>query len=682
MEHCLFPSIPNTAEVNDLKDFYWVVTTSRGPGSEKVSLRHCTSTEPFLELLAAPGAEPASPVWMADLLSWSERGEFMLALGRGLVVSLAVRGLRVRGEIDPADADRIARRHLSCTRTFHVEGPQGPALVRCEWDEPLDFESCPGGWHEAHVPDSDVPLMIYVQAADPGADAALTRKKLERFERVDLGGAVTHVQEYQNNLPMWRIEPESTGEAPRPDLEALWNFGLHLHRASTYSAETPFSFNWECPCRTSPPLRAVHGHRYALHVVWDWLLLNPDRARQEFANYVRSFDEDSGMMASCTRPSTPAPTPRHPESGPSREASGPQRKAFHSHPPLWPYVAWQLYLVLRDRNFLEEMLRIGLRNAAWWEENRRAGKDLFGYVQTASEPSTCALDECGCDGRSGVEGGPHVSAALSCQMTLFYLCLKRFAGQLGETALTRDLQARYDRLAERIRTGLWDDRTGCFSDRVKNKPVRAITSGTFFSLLAAFPNNDQVVRLCEHAASESGFFRYFPVPSVVDADASSRSSSVPAVSSIARTLWVVAALRSAARPHLAGQIARRALDAAAEVLARDGTIYDSYNPDSPDQLRSTTTPATRYHVGNAPLHALATLGLFGIEMTRDGLVVDPVGVALPNQSVIEVQLPERRLSVLVRRTDAADGIEVKVRAGRQLLSEGFGRTVIGLGKLL
>ena len=49
---------------------------------------------------------------------------------------------------------------------------------------------------------------------------------------------------------------------------------------------------------------------------------------------------------------------------------------------------------------------------------------------------------------------------------------------------------------------------------------------------------------------------------------------------------------------------------------------------------------------------------------------------------IEVQLPETRLAIFVRRTDALDGIEVKVRVGKRTLAEGFGRTVIGLGSLL
>ena len=140
------------------------------------------------------------------------------------------------------------------------------------------------------------------------------------------------------------------------------------------------------------------------------------------------------------------------------------------------------------------------------------------------------------------------------------------------------------------------------------------------------------------------------------------------------------------RPRLAAQIARRTLDAVAEVLERDGTVYELYNPDGPDQtdVRSFggINGVSRYHVGSTPVHALASLGLYGIEMTRDGLVVDPVGVALPETSAIEVQLPKSRLQVCVRRTDALDGIQVKVRMGRRVPAESYGRMVVGMGKLL
>ena len=395
---------------------------------------------------------------------------------------------------------------------------------------------------------------------------------------------------------------------------------------------------------------------------------------------MRSFDDDTGMMAACTRPAKPAPTPRHPESESRRDSAEPHKELLRSHPPVWPYVAWQLYLALRDRNFLEEMLRMGLRNAAWWEENRRTQDGLFRYAQAEPTTKNELPAELAESGRA--EARASASAELSCQMALFYLCLKRFAGQLGETALARDLATRYDALAERIRTLLWDERTGCFCDRRADKSTRVRSAGAFYALLAGVADEKQVVRLCAHVAAEAEFSRYLPVPSVAADEPPGRGKEHP-VSSIAQTLWVVAGLRGAGRTRLAAQVAQRALDAAAEVLERDGTIYGFYNPDGADQsgLASPDGPA-RYHVGNAPVHALAALGLFGIEMTRDGLVIDPVGVALPGQSVIEVQLPETRLAVFVKRTDMLDGIEVKVRAGKRTLAEGFGRTVVGLGSLL
>lgn len=650
MELCLFPSVPNTSDVKELKGFYWVVSTGG-----TVKLRHGSAKKPVLELLTPGPVTP--PVWMADVLSWPDRGEFLMALGRSVVVCLAVRSVRIRGQLDDSVEAEMG--------TFRVEGLDGqPAFLTYEWEEPLEFVPMnrDEAWLEAQIPNTDVPLMIYLQTTEPDGDDALTHKKLRRLQHTDLGAVVARVQKFQNDLPLWQTELR---------LERLWNFVSHLHRASTSEPEAPLGFNWECHCRTDESRRTLHGHTDTLHVVWDWLMLDATRAREEFANYMRGFDEETGQMSALVRVG---------ESGVDPDT------CRGSHPPLWPYLAWKLYLVERNRNFLEEMLRIGLKNAAWWEGNRDTDDDgLFEYAETGRED----LRESGYHDSprfDNVTDKPFASIDLCCQMALFYQCLRRFAAELGETALRMDFEARYEKLADLIRTNLWDESTGFFYDRRDGELVKVRTIASFFSLLAGVATDQQVARMCEHLANEEEFFRYNPVPSVAADETCFETVGRRGPSCPAQTLWVVAGLRNVSRPRLAAQIARRALDAAAEVLERDGTVYELYNPDEPDQtdVRSFGghSDVSRYHVGSNPVHALASLGLYGIEMTRDGLVVDPVGVALPETSAIEVQLPESRLVVLVKRTDALDGIQVKVRADRRVLAESYGRMVIGMGKLL
>ena len=63
MEHYLFPSAPNTTEVGDLKEFYWVVSISPESASGKLTLRHCASKSPILELTAPAPIEYSLRGW-------------------------------------------------------------------------------------------------------------------------------------------------------------------------------------------------------------------------------------------------------------------------------------------------------------------------------------------------------------------------------------------------------------------------------------------------------------------------------------------------------------------------------------------------------------------------------------------------------------------------------------------
>lgn len=652
MELCVFPALPNSTDVRSVKGFYWSVAVR-----DRLSIGHRAGSSPLVEL--TPARPVGSPLWMGDILSWPATGEFILAVNRGLVVSMAVRGLRVHAR--PAKRDRI----------LSADAPDGPVFITYEWDQPLHFVQEPDGWLAVTDLETDLPLMLYLYAASPDDTATVTCKRLERLTRADLGACVAHVQKFENDLPAWK--------AP-PPLERLWKFVYHLHRVCTYEAEPPFGYAWECLCRDTDYQRTIQGHWDTLHIVWDWLLTNPQRAREEFANYLRAFDEDSGMMAIDV---APAGTPHWPKE--LRQQHG-GRNFGCSHPPLWPWIAWQLYLVTRDRNLLEEVLRVGLKNLAWWEHHRDTNGDgLFEYADTAKPQHW----------ESGYDASPRfdnpddrrfASIDLCCQMTLFYRMMERFAAELHESALEQDMKARGQALLERVRRQMWDPEARFFYDLRQGDFVRVRAIGSFFALLSGVADGEQVAALAETLADEKRFFSPHPVPSVAMDEPSFQMVYWRGPTWVSQTLWTVAGLRRSGRPRLAGQIARRALDAMAQVLDRDGTVYECYSPLGPDQSEVRYKPGGRnvgrYYLGHAPVHALALLGLYGIEMTRDGLVIDPVAAALPDESTVELQLPEGRLSVHVRRTDDSDGISIEVLAGKRRITESFGRTLIGLGQLL
>ena len=81
MRFSLFPSIPNSKRVRELRDFYWDVEVE----GEELSIAFMGG-KPLARIRAAWSL--TSPRWMGDVLVLGDRGEFIIAVDRGLILSL------------------------------------------------------------------------------------------------------------------------------------------------------------------------------------------------------------------------------------------------------------------------------------------------------------------------------------------------------------------------------------------------------------------------------------------------------------------------------------------------------------------------------------------------------------------------------------------------------------------
>jgi hypothetical protein len=146
-------------------------------------------------------------------------------------------------------------------------------------------------------------------------------------------------------------------------------------------------------------------------------------------------------------------------------------------------------------------------------------------------------------------------------------------------------------------------------------------------------------------------------------------------------LWFATGLRQAGRTELAGRLVRRALDVMGEVLLRDGTIYEFYDPRGGEQevLRRFDTedaaePVRRYYMGHAPVRAMVLCGLFGIRPTRDGLIVDPAGESIPDGAHVSFKVGDARFALDARRR--AEGMEITLKRDGRIVAQGYGRTLV------
>ena len=651
MRLSLFPAMPNTRRVRELKHFYWDVAVSG-----KTLSFGFHDVDPFVEVRL--GETPASLVWQGDVLILSDAGEFAIAANRGLVVSVSAERLVL--------ADRKLDRE---ERTLRVRTDDGHFLVYFEWGDALKYRADDHGRVHVTSPGADWPLMLFVAQ---GPSPALADTEMDRMKSVSMGEIVALTQSFGKAQP--RLETSS-------HIVDLWEHAHHLHRVNTFEPEPPFIYEWECATRTDRYASRVIGHWDTIHTVWDWLLIDGTRARQEFENYLKSYDPKTAQIALDVAPIGEDVWP-----GDHREDND-GRCTVCSHPPVWPELAWQLYLVTNDRSWLAVTYEIAKLNIAWWERQRDRDHDgLFEYADTRFPQPW----ESGCDGSPRFDeltADGFACVDLNCQLVMFYRNLVRFAVELGENKEAAEFAKRQDRLVHLVRERLWDASSGWFFDRRDDDFVRVRTTAGMWAICAGIAQPEQVDAMLEHIDNPDEFATWFPLPSV--------SADEPTFTPIGRrgpcrasqVFWIAMGLRHAGRVEAAGRIVRRTLDAMTEVIHKEGAVYECYNPLGVKQDDVTLfdytdagEPVRRYYLGHAPIRAMVLMGLLGIEPTRDGLLVAPAAESLDDEMKVEFILGKN--GYVLETHSETEGLRLTLRRGRKEIATSWGRTLVPRVELL
>jgi hypothetical protein len=651
MRMSLFPSTPNTRRVRELKNFFWDVEVSAG----RLLLGfHDQPAMAEIRLVR----EPESSQWLGDVLTLSEKGEFVIAVNRGLVASVEAERLVLAEE--NLDRDR---------RVVRMPGPGGHFLCCFEWGDELSYRKAKEGRVGVSSPGADWPLMLFTAW---GPTPALAESEMDRLKSTDLGAVVAATNSFGNAGPRLRMtEP----------IDELWEHVHQLHRVNTYEPEPPFIFEWECPTRTDPYASRVVGHWDTLHTVWDWLLTDPTRARQEFENYLKGYDPATSQMALDVAPI--AEEDLWPK-GRRRESDG--RCMVSSHPPVWPEIAWKLYLATGDQSWLGVTYEVARLNIAWWERERDRDRDGFFESADTRFPQPW---ESGCDGSprfDRISSVPFPCVDLNAQLVMFYRNLVRFAVELGEPEAAAEYSQKQDRLGHLVREKLWDADCGWFFDRGEEGLVRVRTTAGLWTLCAGLATREQLDAMIARIEDPRQFATWFPLPSVAADEPTFAQTGWRGPARPSQVLWFAMGLRGLGQVELAGRLVGRALDRMAEVLGKDGAVYECYNPHGPDQsalslfdFSGRRDPVRRYYLGQAPVRAMVLSGLLGVEPVREGLAVHPARESLPKDVLVDFVLGKQTCTLETHK--GREGIEIVLRCGRKTVAESLDRMLVPRAKL-
>ncbi len=650
MKLTLYPSMPNTKRVRELRDFRWDVTFA----GRALSLAF-GGREPLAEVRLA--GEPVPPVWQGDVLVLSDRGEFAIAVGRGFILSV--------------EAERLSLPDAGLDREERLLKSQAGGLelrLYFEWGDDLRWRRLKEGLVGVSSPGADYPLMVFIAAA---GTAALVDTEIDRIKSLGMGDVVAMTQSFASAQPRLEMTPR---------IDALYEHAHHLHRINSYEPEPPFIYEWECPTRADRYLSRVSGNLDTLHAVWDWILIDPMRARQEFENYLKGYDPVTCQIALDVAPMAEDLWP----SGPRIDTEG--RAMLSSHPPLWADVAWRLYSATGDLSWLKVTYEIAKLNVGWWERERdRDGDGLFEWADTRFPQPW----ESGCDGSprfDEITADGFACIDLNAQMAMFYASLVRFATELGEAEAAAEFRKRRERLAVLINERLWDAKSGWYYDFGEEGLVKALTTAGLWAINAGVAGPAQIETMLDHVTNDVEFATWFPLPTVAASDPRFELVGARGPSRPFEALWLAMGLRQAGRIDLAGKLVRRALDAMADVLAKDGAVWELYSPHGSDpsglklfDIGRAGEPTRRDYAGNSPIRAMLLYGLIGIEPTAAGLTVSPAAESMEKNTRVDFILGKQGfvLEAMKRR----EGMLLTIRRGRKTLAEGYGRLSVPRSEL-
>ena len=401
-----------------------------------------------------------------------------------------------------------------------------------------------------------------------------------------------------------RHEADTLGKpAWRPMLRYL----AALHERGTHPPAPPFEFEWE-DLGPGYGYGPAFGNWDLAHVMIDELPTMREHVRRQLLNDLRLQLSDGFLPGSVYMPGSP--------SAPGAVAASKTEPVFdrgtQSHPPLWVVAADDYMALTGDQALLRECFERVTRQIEWFEAKRGAEPEGFFYNDILLHKWESGVD----DGVrfDNTAMGPKACIDATCHVYQMCDYAARWARQLGVD--DRPWRTRADRLAEFVRTRLWNEESGFFYDvwSIQDPKLRTEAFEGFWPLVTGIATPAQARRMIdEWLLNPQRFFSKHPIATVGVSDPkfSLRMWRGPVWNSM--TYWAARGCQRYGRPDAARALLEAALDDTAAQFDRSGTIWEYFHPlgGHPEDLQrkpySKRNQPWPDYLGHNPLFAMARL---------------------------------------------------------------------------
>ncbi|MCL4523589.1 MAG: hypothetical protein M1453_06875 [Acidobacteria bacterium] len=201
-----------------------------------------------------------------------------------------------------------------------------------------------------------------------------------------------------------------------------------------------------------------------------------------------------------------------------------------SSAPFFAWTNWEIYAISRDKKFLDEAYRASAAYAEYMLRTRNKDGDGI-LVWGGHAVLECVRDEFGVIwqlfGHTPESPKKVKSLDLSTMMVMEMRSLAKMAGALGKSDDARRWTERADKLAELIRTRMWDEQDGFFYNLARDSGAFTTKDGIslkrkeiigFLPMWAGIATKEQAARLVKHLTNPESFWRRYGVPTLAADD--------------------------------------------------------------------------------------------------------------------------------------------------------------------
>jgi putative isomerase len=405
----------------------------------------------------------------------------------------------------------------------------------------------------------------------------------------------------------WQALRREADTLGRPAWRPMLRYLAALHARATHPAAPPFAFEWE-DLGPGYGYGPAFGHWDLVHEMIDELPSCPLHVRHELLNDLRLQLPTGFLPGSVYMPGSPSA----PGGVPAGKTAASFDRGTQGHPPLWVVAADDYMEATGDRSILAECFDRVTQQIDWFEANRQAQPEGFFYNDILLHKWESGVD----DGVrfDDTKMGPMACIDATCHV--YQLCdyAARWARELRENEAP--WRQRADRLAEFVRTRLWDESSGYFYDAwaIEDPRLRTAAFEGIWPVVTGIATPRQARRVIdEWMLNPRRLFSPHPIATVGvdDPKFSRRMWRGPVWNSM--TYWAARGCVRYGRLDAARALLGPALDDTAKQFDRSGTIWEFFDPfgGHPEDLQR--KPYTKRnqpwpdYLGHNPLFAMARL---------------------------------------------------------------------------